>query len=513
MKRISIAIALMMVALLMGCNLELVDTSIFEEIEEENQAGLESGFAGGNGTEASPYQISNAEQFLRIGDEAFQEELLKGENDDLYFELTDDIDLRGHEGYVATVFSGTLDGNGHTIYGSNGMPYIFKYFFEDTTFKDFTVLFDSTNVTLLFVSPSMRIDEMSGDSYKYDKDRLVLTIDNVDYKASSDSYYAVRDSNFGFYVDGTAPSTDLYYDSQFEKNCWTFNVLGGSGEELSYEINLKNCDVFGNYSGGDGGSGAAVFVGGQLWGSKLTLSDCTFTGKFEGRNVSLVIANGNGENTHHSPITATNVVGNDIISYSGNGSLSFAVSAPTEGGTIDGVEGTYITLDDIPAVEFSQISQDQKVEFATISIPDAVSYDVKLYLPAMHWYTDDSYLTYSEIETSSNTFTVSAAEISDLDNIYIAKVMSSVEAGKIEGISISWETAARSKEGYKYAFVENASQWYLVINYEEAGFHRLYTDEGLKDSTDYLKYPSKIFVIARNEANSAVAVGWRDNIK
>ena len=70
MKRISIAIALMMVALLMGCNLELVDTSIFEEIEEENQAGLESGFAGGNGTEENPFLISTEEQLLSITDQS-----------------------------------------------------------------------------------------------------------------------------------------------------------------------------------------------------------------------------------------------------------------------------------------------------------------------------------------------------------------------------------------------------------------------------------------------------------
>ena len=92
-------------------------------------AGLIMYFAigayGGYGTESNPYEIRTTQQVLNIGDENFQEMLLEGDNEDLFFELTGDIDLRGHSGYVGTVFSGTLDGNNHTITGSNSIHHIF----------------------------------------------------------------------------------------------------------------------------------------------------------------------------------------------------------------------------------------------------------------------------------------------------------------------------------------------------------------------------------------------------
>ena len=113
MKRISIAIALMMVALLMGCNLELVDTSIFEEIEEENQAGLESGFAGGNGTEASPFLIESEAQFNLIAD--YSDEMKAGQS--LYFDVVSDLDFTITPNVYIPYFRGDLDFTGHTLKG------------------------------------------------------------------------------------------------------------------------------------------------------------------------------------------------------------------------------------------------------------------------------------------------------------------------------------------------------------------------------------------------------------
>ena len=106
MKRISIAIALMMVALLMGCNLELVDTSIFDVVEEENQAGLESGFAGGNGTEASPFLVDNTEQFMNMVESEPSSEMR-------YYKFTNDIVVPSAT-YVAS-FEGVVDGDGHSL--------------------------------------------------------------------------------------------------------------------------------------------------------------------------------------------------------------------------------------------------------------------------------------------------------------------------------------------------------------------------------------------------------------
>ena len=141
------------------------------------------GFAGGNGTESNPYLIANASQFLRIGSDEFQARLLEGDNDDLYFRLTGDIDLSNQKGYAARVISGTLDGDNHKIICSNDMPFLFEYSFENMTFKDVMIEFGDSSVTRLFTYPAVRAlyednYKVNGDIYtyyyRYDKDSIDL---------------------------------------------------------------------------------------------------------------------------------------------------------------------------------------------------------------------------------------------------------------------------------------------------------------------------------------------------
>ena len=186
------------------------------------------GFAGGSGTSADPYLIANASQFLKIGTQEFQTKLLEGDNDNLYFKLTGDIDLSNQTGgYAIPVFSGTLDGNGHVIKGSNNLDFIFAYFFEDTTFKNFTIELAESSVTRLFSGPSLLAESsFSGfekgtssgatNIYVYDKDTITLTIDDVDYKAYEGSYYAVGDDNYALYVTGNVDVMNVYYDGKFD---------------------------------------------------------------------------------------------------------------------------------------------------------------------------------------------------------------------------------------------------------------------------------------------------------
>ncbi len=91
----------------------------------ENEAPLNSEFAGGSGTEADPWQISTAEQLNNMHN------YLGLSNGNKYFILIDDIDLSGYDdsyddgkGWdpignygVASIFTGSFDGNGKTITG------------------------------------------------------------------------------------------------------------------------------------------------------------------------------------------------------------------------------------------------------------------------------------------------------------------------------------------------------------------------------------------------------------
>ena len=68
-------------------------------------------YSGGEGTEANPYQISSAEELVYLSGQTNEGKTLEN----TYFKLTDDIDLDGIEYTRMAQFSGTLDGDGHTI--------------------------------------------------------------------------------------------------------------------------------------------------------------------------------------------------------------------------------------------------------------------------------------------------------------------------------------------------------------------------------------------------------------
>ena len=77
-------------------------------------SGAAGKFAGGNGSPENPYKIENADQ-LKAGEK----------NPGAYYELIADIDLEGSAENLwnpigndqNTTFTGTFDGNGHTISG------------------------------------------------------------------------------------------------------------------------------------------------------------------------------------------------------------------------------------------------------------------------------------------------------------------------------------------------------------------------------------------------------------
>ena len=485
MKRITIMLLAALVVLT-GCDLIMSEGTLFGTLEEENAAGLANGFAGGNGTADSPYLISNAEQFRIIGTEDFQNELLKGENDDLHFKLTADIDLSDQEGYVAEVFSGTLDGDGHTIYGSNDMPYIFHYFFEDTAFRDFTVEFADEEISRVFGFASIRVSETfsgidrgngpgseEGTAYVYDKDSLTLTMDNVDYRASSDDYYVVGDANFAFYVTDNVSAVDVYDGSDFHISYMTCVYTTSNKDTYednytTYNVNLSNCDVTGNYIGGFSGSGAAVFLGGQLYGTQATLKDCSFSGNFDGWNVALAVANGSGtaeKDIHtHSTITAENVTGSDINAFSREGTLSYSNRRNME--DIAGVSGVFNS----PALpEMIEISGTNPVKLALKEAAGAASaafYQLKISLPTMYWYaneTDDTEIA----QTDSNTFTIESESLEDLSGIAYksVKTISRLQAEEEKISCGDWSSAAVSANGLRYQYVGETGNRYLVIDY------------------------------------------------
>lgn len=297
MKRISIAIALMMVALLMGCNLELVDSSIFEEVEEENQAGLESGFAGGNGTEASPFLIANREQFLNIS------EYCSGHMEEItYFELADDIDIKGSD-YVDQ-FSGVLTGGAsrhsvNVIDENSSFPYVFRATGKHAEFRGFD--FHTQGGKIL----------VYGDELTNEQGAITLQTEFV-----------------GFY------DVDVYGEAEVGTNTG-FYLVYAEADKVVFEDCTNNASMYGGAN-----SYSAPFLGyivanatSGMTVDELVFRNCTNNGNMLMANAGFLVANGgNGGNWR-----SRYVLGEDGVVP--EGSMRLIVENIKNTGTINGYAG------------------------------------------------------------------------------------------------------------------------------------------------------------------------------
>ena len=168
-------------------------------------------FAGGQGTEESPYLVATEEQLKNL------EEFSKVET---YFKLVDDItfvtneDEDGPYGYIYTYFQGVLDGDGHSIINANtdtSAPCLF-YMTPRTgsaTIKNLNYVVSGVVKPLFYMNES-----------GYNCDEYSLTIENVTVKGAEDKIYDLC----GY---GTSPFVGINNGAVYFKNCVN---------ELSYTI-------------------------------------------------------------------------------------------------------------------------------------------------------------------------------------------------------------------------------------------------------------------------------------
>ena len=486
-------------------NIKIPINQVINDITE----GYNGLFDGGYGTESNPYEIRTTQQFLNIGDEDFQEMLLEGDNEDLFFELTGDIDLRGHSGYVGTVFSGTLDGNNHTITGSNNISYMFRYYLEQVTFKDFTVVFDDSNITLLVFHPAMVATEYNSANYIVEDETLSITFDNVDYripKGNEDYYYPVRDNNFALYLDGTVPQGYAVIDGVVSDDVlWTHKAETIERNRILHIAKITNCDVVGNFIGGFSNSGAAIFVGGQFCDTIINVTDCSFDGSLVGQYTSLLV--GNVSSCPAGKMNATNVSGGIIFSTSGNGSLFFGNSKDSSIINAVNVTGGYKTLNAGNSISVTNTGENNRIEITDSNILGAEVYQIKLSLPSLYWYDNDIHGGETGT-TDSNTFTIEYP-INEEEAIYIAKPITRLEAEALSDTvdafkEINWDDSKVSANGLRYVFVNVDGTMFLVIDYSNYPSIVMYSDSGVPENLDEYKYLDFRIVIALDSNNNIV---------
>ena len=439
-------------------------------------------FAGGWGTEAEPYEIATAAQLKNIGE--LESAILAGT--EYSFVLTADIDLSGetatgtgnYGSYYVEVIGGTFDGNGHTIFGSNAIGDVFHYTYNDTVFRDLTVEFADGNITrLAAIGAYTASEDLGGGSYATALESLSLTYDNVDYVGQDGVSYYLGNNNAALYYGENCTVLYAWLNDALHD---TYNDATYYGSDktlgLPFRITMTGCDVTGDFTGGSGNSGAAIFLGGQIYKYTFpTFADCSFTGTITGRNVGVLFANSsyirtNGDYTGN--ITVENLtVDGSINALGGNSGVSFSNSKTELSGVSEAAKACVnnIAADATLAIDGAN---DAEYTVTAATNADVSYYEIQLSLATVYWYEDDTYTGPWFAQTNSNNVTI-RVEVADLADtgVYKAKAVTLRDAVGQGIVDSDFACETYSKEGFLYAFAEKNGAWYLVMDYESGGHY------------------------------------------
>ena len=267
-----------------------------------------SKFAGGIGTEASPFLIATAEQFVKIGD--YNDEMKGGKS--YNFKLIADIDLRTVSNFtqfgvsndyaISGYFKGTLDGNNYKLIANDSLEYIFINSYKSAEFSNIDYYLCNNLVTLC--------PGQSGNTK--------TVFDNVDMYTIDSTTSIWMEKNNGLYTSWIA--LDVFNDD------WT------SGNDVT----IKNADVYVNIVAVEWN---AVFFGGcPYFGGSATVKDSIYYGNYYGEQINLVL--GNLSHSVDYTLTVSNVENKGVLA-STKGSPMIA------GGSYGGGEdklGTYTNV-------------------------------------------------------------------------------------------------------------------------------------------------------------------------
>ena len=243
-------------------NLESVvtgDANVSTDAVAEDDLNM---FAGGLGTEASPYLIETAKQFANIGQ--FSDSMSKGSP--YNFKMITNIDLSevsfgADKEWVSAYFCGTLDGGSYNLIANTKLSYIFADASHNVVIKNLNYYIADKNILLC-------------SGVKLGVKNTVL-LDNVDYYAVEGAQAVQLGQNEGI-VYGAAGYS-------YVEGSWV--VLS---DGLHNELTVKNCDVYVDIVGV---SYNAVFFGGNIYYVTVNLVDSTYHGTYYGEDVSLALGN------------------------------------------------------------------------------------------------------------------------------------------------------------------------------------------------------------------------------
>ena len=264
-----------------------------QEITEEQETEMKK-FAGGIGTEASPYLIKTAAQFVNIG--TLSEAMASGTS--YSFKMVADIDLRTVENFsefgseknaaITGYFSGTLDGkkdnqSNYKLIANDDLDYIFESAKESVMLSNIDYYYENSFVPLCYgTSANTRV-----------------VFDNVDMYMIEANGYVEFGNNDGLYTSfiGLDP------------------VINGWHYDGNVSVTIKNADVYVDIVGTRYN---AVFFGSTpYYGGSATVIDSTYYGKYYGEKVNLVLGNQAHLTNGTYELVATNVKNKGTLAATG----------------------------------------------------------------------------------------------------------------------------------------------------------------------------------------------------
>ncbi len=224
----------------------------------EDQKTQNALFAGGLGTEKSPYLIATAEQFVNIG--KLSDQMKNGTA--VSFKLVSDIDLStvdmGSQKYVSSYICGTFDGNDHALIVNDSLNGAFGTAVNNTSFLNLQLKLFSNPVKLCH-----GVCVTTGAN---------VLMDGVDICTVNTGEKVRLGKNMGLYFNS------IGYDEMSKKWC----------DDHRSTVVIVNCNVSADIIAE---SYNAVFVGGMLNNTDVTVKNSVYSGQYYGEMINLVYGN------------------------------------------------------------------------------------------------------------------------------------------------------------------------------------------------------------------------------
>ncbi len=401
-------------------------------------AVVSSDFAGGIGTEASPYLIANVEQLKEIS------KISATNLNRKYYKLVNDLDVSDISGVVVCNVFGysTLDGDGHSIVGLGGDGTAFAKLFDTisySTIKDLKLSFNCTNAG------------EAGIICYYTNGTTVF--DNVDC-------YGV----LNYTSDGRNQSPYMFFSQ--------------SGSNVTF----KNCDNFADINATDYNSAFIGYLSGSS--AKITLTDCNNYGNISAKDAAVILANSSG---FIGTITLSNV--NNYGKVYGTEKADLICWGDLSNGTVNGevvnastsvngvsYSGSCSVLGTLNGFDLN-IAEDSKITFTPADSDIGVSY----YVVTVYMYID----VYSNSGTRLGTTIKSISVTISADDIKSEEVDSGLYRYGFRqldsGIISDNVTAKYAVSSSEYSFTaEEEALGYKVITIGGTNYY-LFTNDFNRD--------------------------------